>query len=59
LPFSKFGAWSRTGATITVITDRDWTFSGTLAGSSIKGSISVTSSKKALGPQEWVRDVRP
>jgi hypothetical protein len=58
-PFGKFGTWSRTGTTVTAITDRDWTFSGTLAGSSIKGAMSVTSTKKVLGPTEWVRDVRP
>jgi hypothetical protein len=46
------------GATITVLSDRDWTITGTLAGSSIKGTMSVTSSKKVLGPEGWVRDVR-
>ncbi len=59
LPFSKFGAWTRTGTTITAVTDRDWTFTGTLSGSSIKGTMSISSSKKVLGPEEWVRDVKP
>jgi hypothetical protein len=59
LGHGKAGKWTRTGQTVNVTYVTDWTFSGTLAGSSIKGTMSVTSTGKVLGPQEWVRDVRP
>jgi hypothetical protein len=59
MPHGKMGRWSRSGQTVTVIYDRDWSMSGTLAGGSFKGMMSVTSTKKPLGAVEWVRDYNP
>jgi hypothetical protein len=59
MPHGKMGTWTRSGPTITVIDRRDWQFAGTLAGNSIKGTMSVNSTGRSLGAVEWVRKVRP
>jgi hypothetical protein len=59
MPHGKVGKWTRSGQTVTVSTQWDWQFAGTPAGSSIKGTMSMTSTGRSLGAVEWVRKVRP
>lgn len=54
-----FGTWSRTGQTVTIKTIRDWGMTGTLTKSKIAGTLSTTSTGKAVAPETWVRDVVP